>query len=451
MTDVIFSFDTEDYVDRAGADAILRAAELLRAENVRGCFNIVGRLAEALPAWGRQDVIDALGYHEIESHTLAHSFHPTVNEYTDLEDFAQAKAFFLERETQCLDILRRTFGKERVYAFCPPGNSVSYVGHYGYAELGVPVYDGDLLIDAVRGRPVSFCNMLSLNYDYCMEEYFIPGENRPPVTDQALQELLDDIAGKKDLFVFYHHPHMSMYTTHWDEVNFRGKNTPPAQWKSPQRLPEEATEQFFSTLARLVRMIKADPRFRVVTYETIGREYGGPRRLTRDMLPGIKAQLEQKFFPVTLPQSFCLSDLFAACRAFLLGGTSHDCGTVYGFLEEPFAVSAPVAVTGEAMRQSAATLPEDGFLPLSIPVGEQKLGPADWLRAALEILCGADCAAVCPGPWQIDLDQFPALKDMHLEKSWINTEWEEDRHVSRRARLQSWTIRLPQGSFRTIF
>lgn len=97
MTNIIFSFDTEDYVNADGADAILAVAEILRSENIRGCFNIVGRLAEALEAWGRQDVIEALKYHEIETHSLAHSYHPTINKYTDLPDFNVAKMEFLRQ------------------------------------------------------------------------------------------------------------------------------------------------------------------------------------------------------------------------------------------------------------------------------------------------------------------------------------------------------------------
>ena len=86
MTDVIFSFDTEDFVDRDGADAILRMANLLRSENVRGCFNVVGWVAEALRGeWNRPDVIEALKYHEIDSHSLSHSYHPTINQYPDIQ------------------------------------------------------------------------------------------------------------------------------------------------------------------------------------------------------------------------------------------------------------------------------------------------------------------------------------------------------------------------------
>ncbi len=36
MTDIIFSFDTEDFTSNITADAIYREAEILREEGVRG-------------------------------------------------------------------------------------------------------------------------------------------------------------------------------------------------------------------------------------------------------------------------------------------------------------------------------------------------------------------------------------------------------------------------------
>ena len=76
MTDIIFSFDTEDYVNPKGADGILRVGRILREAGIKGCFNTVGWLAEALVRWGRQDVIEELRHHEIETHSLRHSHHP---------------------------------------------------------------------------------------------------------------------------------------------------------------------------------------------------------------------------------------------------------------------------------------------------------------------------------------------------------------------------------------
>lgn len=93
----------------------------------------------------------------------------------------------------------------------------------------------------------------------------------------------------------------------------------------------------------------------------------------------------------------------------------------------------------------------EGFLPIEIRVGMHTVGPADWLRGALAVLCGEERVTLTPAPWQIDLDQFPATRDMKLSDGWIHRADFRDEHLSRRARLQSWTWRLPCGSKRLIF
>ena len=47
-TKVIFSFDTEDFTSNESANAIYTEAEILREEGVRGCFCLVGLLAQQL-------------------------------------------------------------------------------------------------------------------------------------------------------------------------------------------------------------------------------------------------------------------------------------------------------------------------------------------------------------------------------------------------------------------
>ena len=76
MTDIIISFDTEDYTNQEAADAIRDEANLLREEGITGCFNVVGLLAKQLVAWERRDVLEALSHHEIGLHTYGHSLHP---------------------------------------------------------------------------------------------------------------------------------------------------------------------------------------------------------------------------------------------------------------------------------------------------------------------------------------------------------------------------------------
>ena len=446
MTRIVFSFDVEDYINPAGADSVLRYARILKEEHVRGCFNIVGKFAQKLKEWGREDVIEALKEHEIETHSLTHSLHPTINEYTDLEDYDAAEAEFLKQETASLEILKETFGIDSVPAACPPGSNTSYVAHYGYAKMGIPIYDGDLLRDENRARPINCCNIWTTDYHYLMGIKFRK-------TDEAgIRAHFNEVAETKDLYICYSHPNMVSFNESWDEVNYGGGNLhEDGLVPSTPRDPAQV-ELIFDRFRFLVRLIKADPRFRIVTYKDLAEELTARKReITRAEIPALKAQLSEAFFPITLPDSYCLADLFGACRALLTGADRHACGWVQGFLEDPFAISAPVTVTKEAMIASAAAIPAEGWLPSSVAVGDTLLGPADWLRAALAVLGGEDTVTVEPGPWQIDFDQFPLLKTYSYRGRWIHWPALEDRHLSRRLRLQSWTYRFEKGTSRFLY
>lgn len=450
MTDIVFSFDTEDLANVAGFDGILRTAEILRKHNVRGCFQVVGRLAELLEKHGRQDVIEALKYHEIDTHSLGHSLHPTINECTDLEDYDEAHRILMEREKECESILKRIFGVDRLHSACPPGCSVSYVAHYVYHDMGIPVYCGDVVARSRTPVPVYYCNVLCTDYELCLEAFLMErDENMVPLGITSHDEIrahFDEVAKKKDLYICYHHPSMSMYNEWWDMVNCYGENKPADEWRESKRNPVEMTEGYYANFDFLVGMLKEDPRFRITTYENVARKYADPvRKITKADIPALKAQLEESFHPVTTPHSYCISDIFHACRALLSGESEYVCGSVRGFLEEPFAITAPVTVTKDAMMESAKRIPAEGWLPRSVVVGDAILGAADWLRAALEILCGEEEVTVAPDTWQIDMEQFKRLQDLNLKLSWVDVKNLMDDHLSRRGRLQSWTLRFPEG------
>jgi peptidoglycan/xylan/chitin deacetylase (PgdA/CDA1 family) len=447
MTYVTFSFDTEDYVNSVGADDVLRIAKLLKSHGITGCFNVVGRLAQALKKWGREDVIEALRNHEIETHSLAHSYHPTINEYTDLEDFDDALKLFLKQEGECLQILKDILGVEEVYAACPPGSSTSYVAHYGYDMMGIPCYDGDNLFDKKLHRPISCCNILCLDYVFTLVETL-------EVSDEAaLLELVEKMA-EVDYIVFCNHPHNFSLTQWWDGLNFKGKNTAEEDYILSAQRTKEEREELYAKFDFLLNAIKNDDRFKIVTYKEIAEIYDSDERvIAKETLKAVKPQLAEYFFPVTTPDSYCLADFLLACRDMLLDGAdSHVCGKVYGFLNTPFAISEKITLTADEVKLALSKL-GDRFLPEKFTMGDKIIGPADLLRAALEVVEGAEVVTVEPGPWQIDLDQFPHYRDLDYTGGWkwVHSDDFEDKYLSDRFRLQSWTIRLPKNTPRKIF
>ncbi len=444
-TKIIFSFDTEDYVNEAAADGILRTAQLLTDEGVTGCFQIVALLAEALVKWGRQDVIDALKKHEIDFHSFSHSMHPTINEYTDMCNFDAALEEFLRRERVGMKMVKDVFGVDHFASAVPPGSSISYVARYGYAAEGIPVYAANQNLDVVSRRPVSYCNSTYINYSCGMDRLLFDTD------EEALRKRLDEKAAKSDVYVFYHHPAMNTVKVFADELNFFKKNTPPEKYVLSETYTKEETDRFFANFRTLIRLLKADGRFEFTTFGEIGKENSAPRAVHASAIRHkIRPQIEELFFPVTFPDSYCLADLFRACATILKGQLIHECGEVRGFLAEPYAIKESMEVSPADVVASALSIPQTGFLPELVWVGDRAIGPADWLRAALRVIAGESKIRLEPAPWQIDLDQFPALRDQTLKGVWIHSDEFEDRWLSDRARLQSWTLRLPKGTKRTI-
>ena len=164
-------------------------------------------------------------------------------------------------------------------------------------------------------------------------------------------------------------------------------------------------------------------------------------------------QINEYFFPVTTPNSYCIADIFLACRSLLLGKESHVCGKVYGFLSEPYTASEQITLTYEDAVKIANSIDPDSFLPTEFLVNGKKIGPRDLLDAFLTFLLdGANEYTVKPNqPWQIDLDQFPSLRDLNYRHSWIHADTLNDDYLSNRLRYQAWTVRLPKDTKRMIF
>lgn len=397
----------------------------------------MGLLAKQLKAWGRNDVIEALKYHEIDLHTYGHSLHPMINEYTDVEDFEQARKEVIRQETEALRLIGETFGTERVYAAVPPGNSKSYAAMYAYADMGIPVY-ADTFCDPADGSGSHYCNIFHMDYAYCFESNLFDGDRK------EIDAVIDRLSARKRAVV-YTHPNASLFEEWWDILNYDKENLCEfGKWKACKRRPAEKSEKFFENLDYFVERIRNDSRFNIVTYADVAKKIAEekPRVITRKDLYEIKKQVDEKLFPVCSPDSFSLSDIFCACADLLKGKDEHICGKVYGFLSQPYAAESEITVTADEIAKSAGALGDGTFLPEKIKIGEKELGPADWLMAALDILCGANESTVRPKNQLPCLDILPQVRDCSFKGTWRHSDKFEDKYLSDRLRLQSWTMRF---------
>lgn len=436
MTDVYFSFDTEDFTSDHAADAIRDEARLLSEYGIRANFNLVGYLGRMLVRNRRFDVLDALGKHTVSFHALRHSVHPTICEYTDTESFPRANAELMRQECEGIGMVRAAAGTEFLPCACPPGNSFSYVAMYGYAELGIPIYIGSLF-NTPDGAGVHFCNQLHLNYDVSLESLFFRDDWDPDA-------YLDRIAPKKR-FVFYNHPNMVLYSEFWDRVNYDGENRHPmGEWEEAPRRSAADTKRYYARMRELVEKLRADGRFRIRSVEELLREEEEKERgrvVTKEMLPAIRAGLRRSLHALREPVSLSVSECFAAAAHFLVSDAPFRPGKSFGFLTPPEGAESPLTLTAREVREAAASIDPVGFLPASVSVGGKRIGPADLLYAMLDVACGETEAVVTPGPQQCGYDEYPALRALRLENSWVHAADFRDRYLSDRLRLQAWTLR----------
>lgn len=437
MTDIYFSFDTEDFISDHAADAIRDEAELLHEFGVRANFNIVGYNARMLVQNRRIDVLDALRNHTISFHSLAHSVHPTICEYTDKASYEEARTEFMRQENVGIGMVTAATGADFLPCACPPGNSFSYVAMYGYADLGIPIYIGSLF-NTPDGSGVHFCNQLHLNYDNAMEFMFL-NEN------WNADEFLDSIAGMKR-YVIYNHPNMVLYRQFWDMVNYNGSNIhPDMAWEEPERRTSKETARYYSCMRELVGKIKNDARFRIRSIEELMCEESRKeetRIVTKDMLPAIRNSLRDRLHAVSEPVSMSVSECFAAAAHFLFSDMPFRPGKSFGFLEMPVGTEESVTLTAEEVRKIAASIDFSGFIPASFCINGKKIGPADLLYAMLDVACGDERSVIIPiDSQQCEYDEYPSLRDLKLENTWIHSPEFKDEYLSNRLRLQAWTLR----------
>ena len=104
-----------------------------------------------------------------------------------------------------------------------------------------------------------------------------------------IKEKLDELA-KREIAVIYTHPNMIIKNDFWDQLNYHKENLVPfGQWIEAEDLPTEITETVLKNMRKLIRFIKADPRFRITTYSKLAAELEkeGTRIVKKEQIPEI--------------------------------------------------------------------------------------------------------------------------------------------------------------------
>ncbi|MBR4654966.1 MAG: hypothetical protein IKO72_16535 [Kiritimatiellae bacterium] len=462
-TRAVFYFDTEDYTCDRSNDAIRDIANILKSEDVKGNFNVVGFLALRLMELGRHDVIDALRHHVIGTQTLYHSRHPDIAELGDDPSYETAYRRTMLDEARGVGMLEAVFGEGRVVFACPPGNSVSAVAFDVYSDLGILFnaatgFYGDSVADGKAYSSKTYGNGLLVRHGCKLEGlWYFNQYHLPYYSSFTLEGLLPrkgkpcpdfkgilDRLARFDYAGLYMHPHMAVKLKHWDGGNYRyGNNCEWRRWMQVEDRDPADTAVFYERLKAFIRAVKADPRFEITDLGRMAGELKPRRAITMADIPAARASLEKDFGAIGEPASWCVADVFQAAVRFLRGEGARVPGKVYGFLERPRGVASETSVLADDLRAAAAKMDLGTFLPPEIDVGGKSIGPADFLFAALEVLdTGASRVTVRPREQLGSFKEVPTIENMKISDAWVHTKEFRDKYLSERLRLQLWTLRI---------
>ena len=440
-TRTMFFFDAEDYTNPRSWDALRDLSTLFHEEGATVHVALVGYLAHQLEANGRRDVLDALKPHLVGTQSAYHSKHPNVMELSDGEDYAAAYARVFAEESEGIRMIERATGKKVGFAV-PPGTSKSYVAMYAYADMGLKFYC-DTVIGGEQGGAWYGLGLRQCPYTVSME-FLLPDPNRELREADIASEL--DRAAKEEVAIFYLHPCMAVCRQFWDGLNYNGTNSAAfGQWKLSEPRPAADTKLYLSRLRQLVRRLRADERFAFTTLDELAAAERPRVPVRRADAARISRHLADRGLRPMDEPSWSVADLFQASVRFLNGETEHIPGRTYGFLEKPYAVSSSVTLTAADLRTAAKAIDLKSFLPPALTVGGVRIGPGDFLRAAMVVLAtGADKVTVTPSDPLAEVRNQVELRDFHAVGTWVFTPEYKDAYTTDRLRWQVWTMRREQ-------
>ena len=440
QSELLFMFDTEDFTNPRSWDAAKRLAEIFTEEGVTAQFQVVGSFARQLERHGRTDVIAALAKHDIGTHTLYHSVHPDILELSDGEDYDIAYQRVMAQESECAAELKRIFGKDRLWGSNPPGMSESYVADRVYADLGIRYGVGPHYTDFFDSD-IWYAGQRRIPYSFSWENFIAPATKTNAIREVAA--VVEHLAKVKRGIVFCH-PNKVASLDYWDELNYNGGNFARwGEWTLSKPRPAGETERYLAWIRDILRRLKADVRFRFTTIPELDRSTKPRVAIRRADIPAIRAHfLANGLKPLREPASWCVADVFCAAVAMLRGKDLFLPDNAYGFLSKPEGVTRTRSVSRRDLVAAAKAMDVTRFLPATIAVGGEKIGPADFLFAALETLAtGAEAVTVVPREQLGEFKGTPVAALENWDQTWIHAPDFRNAYCRDRLRWQLWTLR----------
>ncbi len=472
--EIIFSFDTEDYIDPISNDALLGLAQIHTKHGVPGVFGLVGEKARFIHFCGRDDVVEALQNHEIAYHSDHHFILPNpryeprhLPAWVAEMPWDEAVDRLVAEESRGLADIADIFGVRPVTQLRNYGDWAPQV-MAAHARLGVAVHAYGPIFHNTDPEPVWYCNQLHIaNPRHMYEDYL---HDFTLTAQEKLERHIADIRTHLEQGTprlgWVTHPTRFIADTWWEEPNWWGHcdDPPRAQWRIPQRFDEETIEELLTIADGVVGFVAQHEEIVPLTFREFAEEYRQTRVwVTDEELRGLAKRVGERPAMVKYAnETFSPAELFGLF-AHALGaheGEWHDRADgvhplrhILGPTDEPAentAGSASWEAMMDACREVEFFIRDHARVPARIALGDAEVGPGAFLSAMASMIrdSGADRApipasqnlpeeyrpghydAIDGGGWPMGYIQFQGRRDEYDQSS-----------IRRHAKLQYWTFK----------
>lgn len=262
MHRLLLTFDVEDFINERSSKALHVIVELLKKYNLRALFFVTGHMAEKLELL--PTIQRLLRIHEIGFHSSAHSVHPTIFEYCDVEGYDDAYSMALRRETSHINpisgeiegagglkTLKSLFSSKNIQAYRAPGFCCPPPNLEAMATLGLKYdFSWNLSKMPVAFRDVTFYPRPV--FRDCETALLV---GKPKVT--CWGRFLRSVFMEKTTVLNFH-PNIFVNKDHWDSAYHKG-NPPELRRASSRSISQIQTmyanlERLFSLVCKLQKL-----------------------------------------------------------------------------------------------------------------------------------------------------------------------------------------------------
>lgn len=473
--EMIFSFDTEDYVDPISNDALLRLAQMHTKHEVPACFGLVGEKARFIHFCGRDDVVEALKDHEVAYHSDHHWILPNnryapehIPLYVNEMDWDSAMERILVEESRGLADIADVFGERPVTQLRNYGDWTPQV-MAAHARLGLGVHAYGPVFHNTDPEPIWYCNQLQIANPRHMYENYLHDMDLTP--QEKLDRHIADVQKHLDegthRLGWVNHPTRFIADTWWEMPNWWGKmdDPPRRDWTWPERFDEETIDELLWIADGLLEWVSANSDIEFRTFREFYAEHKPARVwVTEEEIRGLAKRVGDRPAMVTYAnETFSPAELFGVFAHALgaLEGDEHDKADemhplrrLLGPTEEP--VEHPGGTTTwpimlDACEEVEYFIRDHGRVPARIQINGEEVGPGQFF-VAMASMIGTDLPEIITVPPTSNLPEehaeghYEAIENDGWPLGYI--QYQDDKSeldnfaaIRRHAKWQYWTFK----------